>query len=710
MLRNPRFWEPFGDLHRLPDLSAIAGALRRCGRSGASNGGRSLHCLLLKNGLSCNTFLANSLIAMYADLGAFYDAQVMFDEMPEKNVASWTASIAAHCDAGNPSRALGTFSLMLASGPEEAPPNSFTLSAALKACAMAGDLRLGRQIHGRIAAAHLPSSDTVLMNSLLDFYVHCGELQEARRMFHGIPSPNAASWNTMIGGYFKVDRSEEAEAIFLDLPDPDAVSFNTVIAGFAQKESPKALEYLCLMHRDGHGFDGFTFPCALKACGGLGFAEMGRQIHGCLVKSGLRSSHCGSSLIHMYSSCAAMEEAMKSFAEYADYGGCARDLLALSNAMVSGFVSNGLCRSALRLVSELHRRGFALDAYTLSSAARACADSQDPRSGLQVHGLIAINGHLSDPVMGTLLVELYTSCGDLWRALTVFNDLPRKDVISWGGIIAGCVGRGSNQLGFSLFKKMMKMKGGQGEAVADQFILSSVLKACAGEAELAGGRQVHAFTIKLGFAGEDATATSLIDMYSKCGEVDDAIAIFRAPICRDTACWTAAIVGCAINGRPHEALGFLREMAELGMKPNGVTFLGALSACRHAGLVGEACDLFRAMEEEHRVAPSPEHRRCLVDILCRAGRAGDAQRILDETPHGDDEYTWNSLLGAVNGAEDIQGLVGAHLLPVDTSAHVTLSNSFARFGRWEDSALVKGGLRRRGSKKVPGMSWIEIRA
>ncbi|CAA6668370.1 unnamed protein product [Spirodela intermedia] len=604
MLRNPRFWEPFGDLHRLPDLSAIAGALRRCGRSGASNGGRSLHCLLLKNGLSCNTFLANSLIAMYADLGAFYDAQVMFDEMPEKN---------------------------------EAPPNSFTLSAALKACAMAGDLRLGRQIHGRIAAAHLPSSDTVLMNSLLDFY-------------EDVPRdslPNAASWNTMIGGYFKVDRSEEAEAIFLDLPDPDAVSFNTVIAGFAQKESPKALEYLCLMHRDGHGFDGFTFPCALKACGGLGFAEMGRQIHGCLVKSGLRSSHCGSSLIHMYSSCAAMEEAMKSFAEYADYGGCARDLLALSNAMVSGFVSNGLCRSALRLVSELHRRGFALDAYTLSSAARACADSQDPRSGLQVHGLIAINGHLSDPVMGTLLVELYTSCGDLWRALTVFNDLPRKDVISWGGIIAGC-----------------------GEAVADQFILSSVLKACAGEAELAGGRQVHAFTIKLGFAGEDATATSLIDMYSKCGEVDDAIAIFRAPICRDTACWTAAIVGCAINGRPHEALGFLREMAELGMKPNGVTFLGALSACRHAGL------------EEHRVAPSPEHRRCLVDILCRAGRAGDAQRILDETPHGDDEYTWNSLLGAVNGAEDIQGLVGAHLLPVDTSAHVTLSNSFARFGRW----------------------------
>lgn len=707
MLRNPR---PFGDLYRLPDLGAIAGALRRCGRSRASNGGRSLQCLLLKSGLSCNTFLANSLIAMYADLGALCDAQAVFDEMPEKNVASWTASIAAHCDAGNPSRALSTFSLMLASGPEEAAPNSFTFSATLKACAVAGDLRLGRQIHGRIAGAHLPS-DAVLMNSLLDFYLRCGDLQEARRVFEGIPSPSTASWNTMIDGHFKGDRSEEAEAIFLELPNPDAVSFNTVIAGFAQKESPKALEYLRLMHRDGHGFDGFTFPCALKACGGLGFAEMGRQIHGRLVKSGLRSSHCGSSLIHMYSSCVGMEEAMRSFAEYADCGGRARDLLALSNAMVSGFVSNGLCKSALRLVQWLHRRGIALDAYTLSAAARACADSQDPRSGLQVHGLIAINGHLSDPVMGTLLVELYASCGDLQRALMVFNDLPRRDAISWGALIAGCVGRGSNQLGFSLFKKMMKMMGAEGEAVADEFILSSVLKACSGGAELAGGRQVHACTIKLGFACEEATATSLIDMYSKCGEVDDAIAIFSAPICRDTACWTAAIVGCAINGRPHEALGFLREMTELGIKPNGITFLGALSACRHAGLVDEALELFRAMKEEHRVAPSPEHRRCLVDILCRAGRTIDAQNLLDEMPQvAADEYTWNALLGGVNGGDDIQGLLGAHLVPVDTSAHVTLSNSLARFGRWEASALVREGLRRSGSKKVPGMSWIEIKA
>ncbi|OAY70916.1 Pentatricopeptide repeat-containing protein, partial [Ananas comosus] len=132
---------PFGFFPPL-GLEAIARAIRLCGRILAINRGKSLHSYLVKLGIGLQTYISNNLIAMYTDFGCYNDARKKFDEMPERNVVSWTALISAHTRSGNPSKALAVFTQMLKSNLEE--PNRYTFSAALKACALAGDLELGR--------------------------------------------------------------------------------------------------------------------------------------------------------------------------------------------------------------------------------------------------------------------------------------------------------------------------------------------------------------------------------------------------------------------------------------------------------------------------------------------------------------------------------------------------------------------------------------
>ncbi|MQL71737.1 hypothetical protein Taro_004051, partial [Colocasia esculenta] len=680
----------------------LARALRHCGRAGAFGAGVSLHCLLIKSGLFRHTFLANNLIAMYVDLRSFGEAQRMFEEMPDRNVVSWTASISAYCSAGNHSEALRTFIRMLDSELEVAP-NCFTFSAALKACAMAGDLELGRWIHRRVAATGM-ESDTVLMNAVIDMYLKCGSLSEARRVFDGISEANTTSWNTMIDGYVKENKMDKAEEMFLKLPKSDSTSFNTIIAGFAQEESPKALEYLCLMHREDLRPDLFTFPCALKTCGSLGRKEMGRQIHCCLVKSGLQTRHCGSSLISMYANCDGIAESMKVYEEFMDHGGSFSEVLALSNAMVSGFVANGFNKSALHLVSQLQRKGMGLDVYTLSSALKACMNLHNLRLAFQIHALVLHCGHLFDSTVGSVLVDLYVKCRNLENALRVFNGLPHKDVVTWAGLISGCVQEGLDQLAFCLFMDMTKSG-----ILIDQFIMSSILKASSSISGLEGGRQVHAQSIKIGFEREKVMVTSLIDMYSKCGQIDDSLSAFKTATYRDTACWTGIIVGCARNGRAKEAIQFFREMVKLGVDPNKITLLGLLSACRHAGWVEEACHIFNSMKEKHGMVPGLEHYCCLVDILNQAGLTREAQMLIDDMPYRPNDNIWNSFLGAcgIHGDADTFKLAAECLIPNNTRVHITLSNTYASFGMWDSATRLRQETRK-VILKVPGMSWIEV--
>ncbi|KDP32762.1 hypothetical protein JCGZ_12054 [Jatropha curcas] len=586
-------------------------------------------------------------------------------------------------------------------------PNRFMYSVILKACGLVGDIGLGKVIHKRIYREKL-YNDIILMNTLLDMYVKCGSLDEAREVFDGILlDANSITWNTIISGCCKEGLMEEAMHLFNQMPNPNTVSWNSIIAGFVDNRSLCALEFVCKMHRQGLKLDDFTFPCALKSCSYVGFLAMGEQIHCYVIKSGVASScFTMSAMVDMYSNCNKLSEAITLFDQYSGCNGSVSDSLALWNSMLSGYVVNGQNRQALTMLSKIHLSGACIDSYTFSAALKVCINLLDLGLGIQVHGLVVISGYELDYVVGSVLIDFYAKLGNIKDAFGLFHRLPKKDIVAWSGLIIGCTKMGLNSLAFSLFRDMVNL-----DLEVDQYVISNVLKICSSLASLRSGKQVHAFCIKNGYETEGVTVTALIDMYSKCGEIEDGITLFNSILDRDVVCWTSVIVGCGQNGRANDAVEFYRKMVEIGLKPNEVTFLGALAACRHAGLIEEAWNIFKSMKFDHGFEPQIEHYYCMIDLLGQAGCFKEAEKLISEMPFMPDKTIWSSLLGAcaTHRNSELISTIEKRLLatsPDDPSIYVMLSNAYATLGMWDSLSQVREGARKLGIKEA-GTSWIE---
>lgn len=686
------------------DLKHVAAAIRHCGQM--PKHGKSFHSRLIKTAYSHNVYMASNLISMYVDCYFLEDAHKVFDEIPDKNIINWTTMVSAYTSSGKPHDAIKLYIQMLDSKAEV--PNGFMYSVVLKACGLVGNIELGKLIHKRISRENF-DNDIVLMNTLLDMYVKCGSLDEARKVFDGIClGANSVTWNTIISGYCKEGLMKEALHLFNQMPEPNAVSWNSILAGFADNRSFGALEFVCRMHHQGLKLDDFTFPCALKSCSYDGSLSMGRQIHCYVIKSGSASScFTMSALVDMYSHCYQLNEAIELFDQYSGGNSLISDSLVLWNSMISGCVVNGQNKTALSMLSKIYLSGAYFDSYTLSSALKVCINLLNLRLGIQVHGLVVISGYEFDYVVGSVLVYLYAKLGNVKDAFGLFHRLPKKDIVAWSGLIMGSAEMGLNSLGFSLFRDMVNL-----DLEVDQYVISCVLKICSSLASLGSGKQVHALCIKNGYETEGVTVTALIDMYSKCGEIEDGITLFDSVLDGDVVCWTGIVVGCGQNGRAKEAVEFYKKMVQIGLKPNEVTFLGVLTACRHAGLVEEAWNIFKSMKFNFGLEPHMEHYYCMVELLGQAGWFNEAVKMIAEMPFRPDKTIWSSLLGAcgTHGNTELVSTIEENLLatsPDDPSVYVTLSNTFATLGMWDNLSKVREAAKKLGIKKA-GKSWIEI--
>jgi pentatricopeptide repeat protein len=116
---------------------------------------------------------------------------------------------------------------------------------------------------------------------------------------------------------------------------------------------------------------------------------------------------------------------------------------------------------------------------------------------------------------------------------------------------------------------------------------------------------------------------SLISMYSKCGSLEEAIAVFNQHSSKfkpDVQVWNAMIGGFGQHGEGHKSLEVFHQMLHEGIKPDEITITTILNACSHSGLVNEALSIFHSMESKFGLKPTAVHVTCLVDVLGRAGR------------------------------------------------------------------------------------------
>jgi len=210
---------------------------------------------------------------------------------------------------------------------------------------------------------------------------------------------------------------------------------------------------------------------------------------------------------------------------------------------------------------------------------------------------------------------------------------------------------------------------------------------------------------------------SLLDLYCKCGVIRMARQVFNQMPERDVASWNAMILGLAMHGRVKESLDAFADMCLVeGLRPNSITFVAILSACKHGGLVAEGQRYFNLMTSEFVIEPKLEHFGCMIDLLARAGLITEALEVVNNMTCKPDVIIWRSILDAcckINAGIYISSSVATQALESEELAtssgtYVLLSRVYALANRWNDVGLVRRMMSEKGIKKEPGCSSIEI--
>eukprot|EP01018_Ginkgo_biloba_P038127 Gb_19299 [translate_table: standard] len=540
-------------------------------------------------------------------------------------------------------------------------------------CENIKSLAESKQIHAHILINGF-ENNTVLATKLVSMYAKCGSLIYARTVFDRMSEQNTFLWNALIGGYARNGFSEETLTLYYQ------------------------------MQQAGRQPDNFTFPSVLKACTSLAALQQGKEIHNFIIRIGFESSvFVGSALVDMYAKCGNIENARHVFDKMSE-----RDVVSW-NTIIAGYAQSGHCDDALRLFHQMELEGVKPDSFTIASVLPACGHLTDLQQGKEIHDYITRNGFESHIIVGNALIDMYTKCGSTDSARHVFDNMSDRDVVSWTTIIAGYVQEGHCYKALELFHQM-QLAG----VKPDSVIVTSVLPACARLAVLQQGKEIHEYIVRNGFDSDIVVGNALIDMYAKCGSIEDAHQQFDKMYARDVVSWNAIIVGYGINGYAEGALKLFHQMQQEGMKPNDITFVGVLSACSHAGLLSEGRQYFDLMSRDYHIPPSVDHYNCMVDLLGRAGHLHEAHDFIQKMPVEPDAGVWGALLGACRIHRNLKlgELVAERLLelePKHPGYYVLLSNIYAASGRWDGVAKVRMKMKDMGLKKSPGCSWIDVK-
>ncbi|KAJ6993086.1 pentatricopeptide repeat-containing protein [Populus alba x Populus x berolinensis] len=376
--------------------------------------------------------------------------------------------------------------------------------------------------------------------------------------------------------------------------------------------------------------------------------------------------------------------------------------------MIHGLVLNDSFQESIEIYHSMRKKGLSPDSFTFPFLLKACARLLDSKLGIKLHGLVVKAGCESDAFVNTSLVSLYGKCGFIDNAFKVFDDIPEKNVAAWTAIISGYTGVGKCREAIDMFRRLLDMG-----LRPDSFSLVRVLAACTRIGDLRSGEWIDDYITKIGMVRNVFVATSLVDFYVKCGNMERACSVFDGMLEKDIVSWSSMIQGYASNGLPKEALDLFFKMEKSGIEPDGNTFVGLLCACTHAGLVDEGRQYFNSMERVFTLTPEIEHYGCMVDLLCRAGFLDEAHQLVKSMPMEANAIVWGALLGGCRLHRDTQLVEGVlkqliALEPSNSGNYVLLSNIYSASHKWDDAAKIRSIMSERGIKKVPGYSWIEV--
>ncbi|XP_078435629.1 pentatricopeptide repeat-containing protein At5g39680-like [Wolffia australiana] len=540
--------------------------------------------------------------------------------------------------------------------------------AALVSLAAAGDLRGGQSLHGAILRRRPP-----------------------------LPLPHA---NALIHLYSRCSRPDLSLRLFLSLPFPNLVSFSSLMAAHLRRGDPSAAllllpRLLSLPHLRPNEF---ILSAALSAAAAAPSPPAGLLCHSLLLKSGLSAFPVpANALLCFYLSCSGLSAAARALPNPSP---SSPPNLFACNSLIAAYSAAGRPAAAAPLLSLILPYVHAWDRVTFLVVLGLCARAPFPRLGAQARAQALRRGLDRDVFVGNAVVDLLGKSGDAAAARVALRCLPVRNVVSWSSAMAAMVQNELPEEAFRLWREM------EDDAVApNEVTFAMALGACGSLAALRQGEAFAARALRGGLWARPLVQNAAIVMLSRAGAVKDAKKVFEGMPDRDVVSWNAIISGLAQHGLAAEALRTFEAMPET---PTAATFAGVLTACAALSRTELGLGYLGRMRGEFGVEPGVEHYTCVVGMLCRAGRAAEAGELMRNAPVEWDGVAWRTLLGGcvAQGGESLGA--AAERVADDAGAMVMLSNMHAGAGEWGGVAAVRGGMRRRGLKKEPGISWLQL--
>lgn len=651
------------------DFVFLATCLRSCGNTRALLQGRVLHIHIIKCELDQITFLQNLLLQMYGKCGAVDDAHALFAKMHKHDQYSWNFMASAYTQSAEWNLAFELYNQLHVEG---IVTDEYVLSSILSAYAGSEALLQGKHIHACIVGSGYELVEAV-GNALMNLYGRCDRLPDAWTVFSKMSERSVISWSSMITAYTQHNHGEEAIWLWSCMQQEAVAPNRATIVGM------------------------------LDACANQVELRKGKQIHCCLLGCLLGSDGMVlTTLINMYGKCGDMENALKAFEQLQEQN------VVSWTALMAGYAQLGHSKEAFKIFEKMQRNGVVPNKITYVCILDAYEGKENIEKAKQIHACIKHSGFDSDIVVATAIVNMYGKCGSPRNARMMFDEMPERNLVTWNTMLSVYAQHGHGKQAFELFNLMLQ----KGETL-NKITFISMLSVCASEEALIEGNWMHDQVVRHGYHKDVVVGNAIINMYSKCGHVEQARNNFERLAGRTVVSWSSMIAAYAHHGHGKEVLPMLQRMKREGVLPNLVTFKVILSACSHAGLVDDAHACLKSMSEFFGLKPDGEHYDCVVDLLGRAGRLDEVEKMISEMPVQPSLTSWMMLLGACSSQADLQrgertAIQVFEMYPDSPAPYVILSNMYVDAGRDADAERLLLRMKVKGLMKQQDCSYIEI--
>ena len=542
--------------------ASFTGTFTACSHGGVLDFGRQVHCDAIKVNFQDDPYVSSAILTMYAKSGSVEDAKKVFYQVSGKEVELWNAMVSAYIGNGHAYDALRLYNRMKEG---EIPVDSFTISSLFSGCGVVGLYDFGRTVHAEIIKRSM-QSNVAIQSSLLTMYCKCRSTEYADSVFRTMKERDVVAWGAMISGFFQNSRFKDALNLF------------------------RAME------TEGVKADSDVMASVINAGLGLENAELGRLIHGFTIKRGLEKDvFVACSLVDMYSKFGFAESAEMVFSYMPN-----KNLVAW-NSMISCYSRNGLPEMSISLLPQILKHGFYLDSVTITTVLVAVSSVAALLKGKAVH---AYQMRLQIPLdlqVENALIDMYVKCGCMKYAELIFEDMARRNIVTWNSIIAGYGSHGNYEEAVRLFEEMKKL-----ETSPDEVTFLALITSCSHSGMVEEGLKLfRSMRIEYGIEPRMEHYVSVVDLLGRSGRLDEAYRFIQDDMAieADRSIWLCLLFAC--RAHRNTELGELAAENLLKMEPaRGSNYVPLMNLYGEVEMWDRAANL-RATMKERGLKKSP---------------------------------------------------------------------------------------------------------